>query len=59
VFATKGAAGFARPAFKQGAALKGRATQRLYIIGVDAIKSILFQRLQRGQTIRFSNNSRA
>lgn len=55
VFATKGAAGFARPAFKQSAALKGRASQRLYIIGVDAIKSILFQRLQRAQTIRFSN----
>jgi phage terminase large subunit GpA-like protein len=55
VFATKGTAGFARPAFKQSAALKGQASQRLYIIGVDAIKSILFQRLQRAQTIRFSN----
>jgi phage terminase large subunit GpA-like protein len=56
VFATKGAAGFARPAFKQSAALKGRATQRLYIIGVDSIKSVLFAKLQRGRMIRFSSS---
>jgi phage terminase large subunit GpA-like protein len=55
IFATKGAAGFARPAFKQSAALKGRLSQRLYIIGVDSIKSVLFAKLQRGKMIRFSN----
>jgi hypothetical protein len=35
--------------------LKGRASQRLYIVGVDSIKSLLFQRLKRGQSVRFSN----
>jgi phage terminase large subunit GpA-like protein len=55
VWAIKGAAGFARPAFKASAALKGRASQRLYIVGVDSLKSLLFQRLKRGQSIRFSN----
>jgi phage terminase large subunit GpA-like protein len=48
-------AGFARPAFKASAALRGRESQRLYIVGVDSIKSLLFQRLKRGQSIRFSN----
>jgi phage terminase large subunit GpA-like protein len=56
VWAIKGAPGFARPAFKASAALKGRASQRLYIVGVDSIKSLLFQRLKRGQSIRFSNS---
>jgi phage terminase large subunit GpA-like protein len=56
VWAGKGAAGFSRPAFKQSAALRSRASQRLYIIGVDSIKSVLFSRLKRGQSIRFSSS---
>jgi phage terminase large subunit GpA-like protein len=56
VYAIKGAPGFSRPAFKASQALKGRASQRLYIVGVDGIKSLLFQRLKRGQSIRFSSS---
>jgi phage terminase large subunit GpA-like protein len=55
IYAIKGASGFSRPAFKASQTLKGRASQRLYIVGVDSIKSLLFQRLKRGQSIRFSH----
>ena len=54
VWAGKGVPGFARPAFQQSARLKSRGAQRLYLFGADSIKSLLFQRLKRGQTIRFS-----
>ncbi|HEY8007727.1 MAG TPA: terminase gpA endonuclease subunit [Methylocella sp.] len=56
IFAIKGMGGFSRPAFKVSQVLKGRASQRLYIVGVDGIKSLLFQRLKRGQSIRFSDS---
>jgi phage terminase large subunit GpA-like protein len=59
IFATKGAPGFARPAFKQSAALRSRGSQRLFIIGVDAIKALLFARLRKGQTIKFSDTLEA
>ena len=55
VFATKGVDGFARPAFRVSQTLKGRGSQRLYLVGVDGLKSLLFERLKRGQTVRFSN----
>ncbi len=56
VFAIKGVPGFGRPAFKQSAALRSRGAQRLYLVGVDSVKSLLFQRLKRGQSIRFSSS---
>jgi phage terminase large subunit GpA-like protein len=59
VFATKGVTGFARPAFRVSQTLKGRGAQRLYLIGVDGLKSLLFERLKRGQTVRFSNTLEA
>jgi phage terminase large subunit GpA-like protein len=55
VFAIKVMGGFSRPAFKVSQVLKGRASQRLYIVGVDALKCLLFQRLKRGQSVRFSD----
>ncbi len=48
----KGAAGFARPAIQLTKTKKGR---RLFIIGVDGLKSQIINRLARGTTIRFSN----
>ena len=52
VFASKGLAG-ARPAFQMA---KGkRIAGRLALIGVDGLKNIIFDRLQRGRGIRFSN----
>jgi phage terminase large subunit GpA-like protein len=59
VFATKGVPGFARPAFRVSQTLKGRGAQRLYLIGVDGLKSLLFERLKRGQSVRFSNTLEA
>jgi phage terminase large subunit GpA-like protein len=55
VFATKGVPGFARPAFKASAALKNRS-EKLYLLGVDSLKSIIFERLKRGQSIKFSDS---
>jgi hypothetical protein len=46
-----------RPAFKVSQALKGRVSQRLYIIGVDGIKNLLFQRLKRGNRSVFQRLS--
>ena len=48
----KGASGFARPAIQLTKTKKGR---RLFIIGVDGLKSQILNRLARGNTIRFSN----
>jgi phage terminase large subunit GpA-like protein len=59
VFATKGVPGFARPAFRVSQTLKGRGAQRLYLIGVDGLKSLLFERLKRGLSVRFSNTLEA
>jgi phage terminase large subunit GpA-like protein len=53
VFATKGVPGFARPAFKVSQTLKSRGSERLYLIGVDSLKSVIFERLKRGQSIKF------
>jgi phage terminase large subunit GpA-like protein len=55
VFASKGIAGFARPAFRISQTLKGRGAQRLYLVGIEGLKSLLFERLKRGQSVRFSN----
>ena len=55
VWAGKGVAGFARPAFHQSAPLKNRPGQRLYLFGADFDQELLlFARLARGLTIRFS-----
>lgn len=57
IWAGKGVPGFARPAFAQAGKLKGaRGGQRLYLFAADAIKALLFARLKRGQTIRFSDS---
>jgi phage terminase large subunit GpA-like protein len=56
IFAVKGAAGFGRPAFKQSAGLRSRGSQRLYIVGVDSLKLLIFERLRRSQHIRFSRD---
>jgi phage terminase large subunit GpA-like protein len=53
VWAIKGAAGFSRPAFQQSFSTK-KSGQRLYIVGVDALKLQLHERLKRGSTVRFS-----
>jgi len=52
VFAGKGAGG-TRPGF---ALAKRGGKGRLAIIGVDVLKSVIFDRLSRGNTIRFSNS---
>jgi phage terminase large subunit GpA-like protein len=54
VFAGKGMAG-TRPGFAMSRAKKAK-TARLAIIGVDVLKSAIFDRLTRGNTIRFSNS---
>jgi phage terminase large subunit GpA-like protein len=51
VLAVKGAAGFARPAIQLAKTKRGR----LFIVGVDAIKSQIMTRLARGRSIRFSH----
>lgn len=50
VVSIKGAAGFSRP-FLQRSGAKG---QLLWLAGVDALKSQLFNRLTRGEGVRFS-----
>jgi phage terminase large subunit GpA-like protein len=53
VFASKGLYG-ARPAFQMQ---KGkRIGAKLALIGVDGLKNVIFDRLQRGRGIRFSNS---
>ena len=57
VFATKGASGFARPAFKMAQNLKSRGREKLFILGVDALKLLIFERLKRStEIIRFSDS---
>jgi Phage terminase large subunit (GpA) len=53
VFCTKGAPGFARLPLVRAKLKKGKP---LFIIGVDAIKSQLFAKLDRGRTVRFSSS---
>ena len=53
IFASQGMAGFARASFTLTRTKKG--SRRLAIIGVDVIKTQLFNRL-RGQSIRFSRS---
>jgi phage terminase large subunit GpA-like protein len=55
VYATKGVPGFARRAFQASATLKSRPSEKLYLIGVDSLKSVIFERLKRGQSIKFSD----
>jgi phage terminase large subunit GpA-like protein len=52
VLAGKGAAGFARPAITAARVKRGR----LFIIGVDVLKSQIIARLARGRSIRFSHS---
>ncbi|MCQ4191019.1 phage terminase large subunit family protein [Methylocystis suflitae] len=54
VMAGKGVPGFARPAI-QASKSKIRGGGRLWLVGVDVLKSTIFDRLQRGRLIRFSN----
>jgi Phage terminase large subunit (GpA) len=54
VFAGKGMSG-TRPGFQMSRAKKAK-TSRLAIIGVDVLKSAIFDRLARGSAIRFSNS---
>jgi phage terminase large subunit GpA-like protein len=51
VLAGKGVAGFARPSIQATKTKKGR----LFIVGVDNIKTQIISRLARGRTIRFSH----
>jgi phage terminase large subunit GpA-like protein len=51
ILAGKGAGGFARPAIQVTRTKRGR----LFIIGVDVLKTQIINRLSRGQTIRFSH----
>jgi phage terminase large subunit GpA-like protein len=51
VLAGKGAAGFARPAIQSSKTKKGR----LFIVGVDGLKTQIINRLARGRSIRFSH----
>jgi phage terminase large subunit GpA-like protein len=50
IMAIKGAAGFSRPAI----AASHTKGSRLFIVGVDGVKSQIFARLSRGSSIRFS-----
>lgn len=50
VLAGKGVAGFARAAIQRAKLKRGRP---LFLIGVDGLKTQLFARLARGQTVRF------
>jgi phage terminase large subunit GpA-like protein len=52
ILAGKGAAGFARPMIQPAKTKKGR----LFIVGVDGIKSQIIARLARGRTVRFSHS---
>ena len=53
IWCTKGVAGFSRPAI-QPSKSKLRNGARLWIVGVDNLKSHIFAQLQRGSAIRFS-----
>ena len=53
VLAVKGVAGFARPSIQRAKLKKGAP---LFLAGVDAIKSQLFAKLERGRGIRFSRS---
>jgi phage terminase large subunit GpA-like protein len=55
VLAGKGAYGFARPAISPSKAKKGR----LFIVGVDVLKTQIINRLSRGLSIRFSHTLEA
>jgi hypothetical protein len=55
VLAGKGAAGFARPAITAAQVKRGR----LFIIGVDVLKSQIIARPARGRAIRFSHSLNA
>ena len=48
----KGASGMTRPAWQM---TRTKNRKRLLILGVDALKSEIYNRLARGRTIRFSN----
>jgi phage terminase large subunit GpA-like protein len=52
ILAIKGVAGFARPAIQVSKTKKGR----LFIVGVDNLKTQILTRLARGRTIRFSHS---
>ncbi len=56
VYAGKGVPGFSRAAFALSQGLHNRGNQRLVLIGVDGLKSLLFAKLQRGQLIHFSSS---
>jgi phage terminase large subunit GpA-like protein len=51
VLACKGAAGWSRPIIVPSKTKKGR----LFIVGVDGVKTQILSRLSRGQSIRFSH----
>ena len=53
IMCTKGVGGFARPAI-QPSKSKLRNGARLWIVGVDNLKSRIFAQVQRGTSIRFS-----
>jgi phage terminase large subunit GpA-like protein len=55
VLAGKGAAGFARPSIQSTKTKKGR----LFIVGVDNVKTQIISRLAGGRTIRFSHTLEA
>ncbi|WP_454619350.1 phage terminase large subunit family protein [Bradyrhizobium cenepequi] len=55
IFAGKGMGG-TRPGFQLAKSGNQRAGHRLAIVGVDVLKSVIFDRLARGSAIRFSNS---
>lgn len=55
IFAGKGMGG-TRPGFQLAKSGTQRVGHRLAIIGVDVLKSVIFDRLARGSTIRFSKS---
>jgi phage terminase large subunit GpA-like protein len=52
VLAGKGVAGFSRPSIQVTKTKKGR----LFLVGVDGLKTQIFNRLARGKSIRFSHS---
>jgi phage terminase large subunit GpA-like protein len=52
ILAGKGVFGFARPAIAMSRTKRGR----LFVVGVDGLKTQIINRLARGSTIRFSNS---
>jgi phage terminase large subunit GpA-like protein len=55
VFAGKGISGFSRPPVVISKTLAGARRVRLALVGVDVVKQQIFSRLERGNSIRFSN----